>query len=150
MRAVVSIIIIMLVFILSGCGAKKSSIREDIRGMMGVDEFLKLNITQSPGGTAKLNVSTGELSKLPEGAVFTKQEGQARATVYLEGDTVYVIANCDSLMRVNAELQRKLEAAGEFKTELKEDKKDFKSSLIPFFSGMLCMLIIGFLLKVKL
>lgn len=150
MKSFFSVIIVSFVFLLSGCGTKKVSSREDLRGTVDFEELLKLDIRQSPGGSVELQVPMGELNKLPKGAVFTEKSGTARATVTIRGDTVYLQAECDSLMQVIADYEGRLRAEGEFKRELKEDKKDFKSFLNPFIWGMVSMLIIGFVLKVKL
>lgn len=49
---------------------------------------------------AKLSIPLSDLDKLPLGAAWQEQSGQARAKVLLRHDTLLVFATCDSLQRL--------------------------------------------------
>lgn len=52
-----------------------------------------------PESRVEMAVSVDSLLKLPEGASYSKRNGQANIKVAAHGDTVYITGTCDSLQR---------------------------------------------------
>ncbi|WP_455641519.1 hypothetical protein [Parabacteroides johnsonii] len=49
------------------------------------------------------------LRRLPVGAIYTSRRGRATASARRISDTLYIEANCDSLIMINYQLQERLD-----------------------------------------
>ena len=91
------------------------------------------------------------LRRLPEGATYTQKEGQATASVGLEGETIVIHAGCDSLQALVLSLEERLDRAQE---ELANTLKVKEPPDIPFWmtlkgylTGVLAGLALGLIIQ---
>nr|DAK01581.1 MAG TPA: protein of unknown function (DUF883) [Caudoviricetes sp.] len=106
-----------------------------------------------PSSLATLRVPIDSLRRLPEGATYTQKEGQATASVGLEGETIVIHAGCDSLQALVLSLEERLDRAQE---ELANTLKVKEPPDIPFWmtlkgylTGVLAGLALGWVLARK-
>ena len=102
----------------------------------------------------EISISMDSLRNLPSGAVYHKKSGQANASVSTKGNTVVVVATCDSLQRevdyyeelylsTKAELDS-LKATVQTEKEQRSNpfKIGFISLLVGLFAGVILTIII--------
>ena len=106
-----------------------------------------------PSSLATLRVPIDSLRRLSEGATYTQKEGQATASVGLEGETIVIHAGCDSLQALVLSLEERLDRAQE---ELANTLKVKEPPDIPFWmtlkgylTGVLAGLALGWVLARK-
>lgn len=92
----------------------------------------------------QIAISVDSLLSLPAGASYHSKSGQAGAEVSKKGDTIYVIATCDSLQReveyyeelynVTREAYDKLQT--DIQTEREQRSNPIKIALAAFIAGL--------------
>ena len=105
-----------------------------------------------PESSVQLALTDAGLSALPEGASYRAKDGQASVSVSRKGDTIYVDAECDSLLLVAETYYRRARALHDaveqfVETESKETQRGMK---IPFVLGFVVGALVGGLIIKKL
>lgn len=102
----------------------------------------------------EMSIPMDSLRNLPSGAVYHKKSGQANASVATKGDTIIIVATCDSLQRevdyyenLYLSTQAKLDNLKETIQTEKEQRSNpvkigFISLLVGLFAGVILTIII--------
>ncbi len=97
-----------------------------------------------PQSTAILSITPDELEKLPTGAVYRAQDGQASATIKRTDTGYEITANCDSLLVLVTNYEREVYHLNSLNTALKTKLKEQKTEIIKEPSGWQWFQIYGF------
>lgn len=108
-----------------------------------------------PASKAGIRLDLADISKLTQGAVFTRKEGQAAVSLSRQGDTVYVSATCDSLQML---VESKSIEISRLSTRLEQQQQivekppgwweTLKNNTFYVIAGMVLMLIINLIRKI--
>lgn len=86
-----------------------------------------MKVVTTPRTTAKLNLTTEQLTALPIGAVYEAKDGNATGTVRkTDNNNIEFTANCDSLNLLVENLNKEVYRLNTEKTELKTQLKSKK------------------------
>jgi hypothetical protein len=92
----------------------------------------------------RLEIPMAALNSLPEGAEYRSQSGRASASVQTRGDTIVVLATCDSLQRLCERYERDAQTyrtalesrENEVRTETERRSNPWKALFVAFAVGM--------------
>lgn len=97
-----------------------------------------------PMEEVRLEIPMAALNSLPEGAEYRSENGRASATVQTRGDTIVVLATCDSLQRLCERYERDAQTyrtalesrENEVRTETERRSNPWKALFVAFAVGM--------------
>lgn len=145
--------LMILALFVSGCKSTRETTISSVTDLLAWDRKVTATLATIPSSLATLRVPIDSLRRLPEGATYTQKEGQATASVGLEGETIVIHAGCDSLQALVLSLEERLDRAQE---ELANTLKVKEPPDIPFWmtlkgylTGVLAGLALGWVLARK-
>jgi hypothetical protein len=137
-----------IVLFVNSCSATKKT-TESITERNEFNYLLATEIKGVPVSKAEIKVNIDDLKKLIPGASISETNGQATAKIEIRGDTVYVTAKCDSLLR---EIERLEAYVSDTKIqsvqETKETKNQISTPFNMFLTGVLTGIILSLLVKI--
>lgn len=101
-----------------------------------------------PSSLAELRIPADSLRRLPAGAGYRNESGQAAVSLSMSGDTVVATARCDSLERLLFSLTEQLYAKGERDNRSEEQKAMPEATFGQQFKWCSTGILIGFILTI--
>lgn len=130
---------------------RTESLRLVNEGKLLLSETKKIGLDDKcfPKSSATLHIPVEKLKSLPIGAVFTSKSGQATATVRYIHDTLYIVANCDSLQQLVYEYQQQIHKASDTNQTHQEESK--RTTRFPYRILFGCsILLLGYWILMKI
>ena len=108
----------------TSCASRKTEHRAEVSTVQTYDS---LDVTESrvtiptyvPPAMARMSISLSNLRQLPPSAMFESRSGRAQVRASTHGDTVYITALCDSLLRAVEIYERRAVRAQKENKELR-------------------------------
>lgn len=143
----------ILALFVSGCKSTRETTISSVTDLLAWDRKVTATLATIPSSLATLRVPIDSLRRLPEGATYTQKEGQATASVGLEGETIVIHAGCDSLQALVLSLEERLSRAQEELANTLKVKEPpdipFWTTLKGYLTGVLAGLALGWVLARK-